>query len=99
MKKRILLGCGLPLAFVGSLTWWGFRSLSRVEATPDRAEVVTRGDVEVKVTETGTIEPLTKVEVKSKVGGRLARLTVQEGAVVTAGQLLAEIEPTEINSR
>jgi len=60
---------------------------------------VDRGDVAVEVIETGTIEPLKKVEVKSKVAGRLARLYVDEGDRVVEGQTLAEIDPTEINSQ
>ena len=55
--------------------------------------------MEIKVTETGTIEPLKKVEIKSKVAGRITRLLVDEGSRVNAGQVLAEIDPTEINSQ
>jgi len=51
------------------------------------------------VIDTGVIEPLKKVEVKSKVAGRVARLLVQEGDRVRAGDVLAEIDPTEINSQ
>src|SRR5205085_3654961 len=61
-------------------------------------EVAQRGDVEIKVTETGTIEPLHKVEVKSKVGGRVSKLLVDAGARVRTGQILATIDPQEINS-
>src|SRR6476646_9194973 len=43
-------------------------------ATKPRLFTVHRGDLAVKVAETGTVEPLTKVEVKSKVGGKVLRL-------------------------
>ena len=49
--------------------------------------------------ETGQIEPLRKVEVKSKAGGRLLRLFVEEGAIVRQGQILATIDPQEVNSQ
>ncbi len=97
--KRKLLAVGLLLAFVVGGMWWGARGLGRAASASGRSEAVDRGDVAVKVTETGTIEPLKKVEVKSKVAGRVARLTVQEGSRVRAGQLLVEIDPTEINSQ
>src|SRR5262249_24934392 len=80
----------------------GWCAVSAPRAAPEpaaRFETVRRGDVEVLVTETGTIEPLKKVEVKSKVAGRISRLLVDEGLRVRAGQLLAEIDPTEINSQ
>ena len=60
---------------------------------------VTRGDVEIKVVETGQIEALKKVEVKSKVAGRVSQLLVDAGSIVKHGQLLAKIDPTEINSQ
>lgn len=99
MKRTILLGCLLPLVIVGALGYWGYRRLTSKPPKPDRLAVVDRGDVEIKVVETGAIEPLKKVEVKSKVAGRLARLYVDEGDRVVSGQVLAEIDPTEINSQ
>lgn len=99
MKRKLLLGCLIPLIVVISLGWWGVRWYLRADATPPRFETVMRGDVEIKVTETGIIEALKKVEVKSKVAGRVAKLHVKEGDRVQAGQLLAEIDPTEINSQ
>jgi HlyD family secretion protein len=77
----------------------GFRMFMHAETTPTHFAVVSRGDVDVRVTESGGIEALKHVEVKSKVGGRIAKLLVQEGDRVRAGQLLAEIDPTEINSQ
>ncbi len=89
----------LVLLLLGVLGWLGYRKLRAPAADKTHWIVATVGIVETKVTETGAIEPLKKVEVKSKVGGRVTALYAQEGASVTAGQLLATIEPTEINSQ
>ncbi|HZO89545.1 MAG TPA: biotin/lipoyl-binding protein [Chthonomonadaceae bacterium] len=97
--KKWLIGCGLLLLLMGLGTFMGVRALLRAKPKTERSETVQRGDVEIKVVETGTIEPLRKVEVKSKVGGRLARLFVDEGMVVRQGQILATIDPQEINSQ
>ncbi len=99
MFRKIALGCLLPIFILFGLGLWGYRSLTHAAPKPARQEAADVGMVEIKVTETGTIEPLKKVEVKSKVAGRLARLLVQEGTRVSAGTLLAEIDPTEINSQ
>ncbi len=100
MKRRWIVGCGLPLAAVVALGWFGIRRLLAPKPpVPERFETVSLGTVDIKVTETGTIEPLKKVEIKSKVAGRVARLLVDAGDRVTAGQLLANIDPTEINSQ
>ncbi|GIV03037.1 MAG: hypothetical protein KatS3mg015_1867 [Fimbriimonadales bacterium] len=58
--------------------------------------VVDRGDIEITVIETGKIEAVQDVEVKSRVSGRIAKLYVQEGDRVEKGQLIAEIDPQEI---
>src|SRR5437588_7238946 len=99
MNRKAVFGCVVPLALAAGLTWWGMRSLTHAEPPAAHYSFVDRGDVEIKVTETGTIEPLKKVEIKSKVAGRIAKLYVQEGDRVTPGQALADIDPTEINSQ
>lgn len=99
MKKKLLFGCLPCLLLLGGLGWYGFKTVMRADATPARVVAAALGDVEIKVTETGTIEPLKKVEVKSKVAGRVSSLLVQEGDRVHVGQPLAIIDPTEINSQ
>ena len=97
-KTKILLGCGLPLLLVVGLAVYGAKSL---KTTPkaERSETVDRGNVEIKVTENGDIQPLKKVEVKSKVGGRILKLLVEEGERVHVGQRLATIDPQEVNTQ
>ncbi|MBM3458443.1 MAG: HlyD family efflux transporter periplasmic adaptor subunit, partial [Armatimonadetes bacterium] len=98
--KRILwlAGVGAVVA-LGAWIGRGGIALPRKPTPPGRSELVSRGDIEIKVVETGAIEPLRKVEVKSRVAGRIERLLVREGDRVQAGQRLLEIDPTEINSQ
>src|SRR5688500_15083488 len=98
-RKRLFLGCLLPLIVLVGGIWYGIRALRASAPEVSHYPSVTRGDVEIKVVETGQIEALKKVEIKSKVAGRVARLLVDEGTPVRQGQLLAEIDPTEINSQ
>ena len=56
--------------------------------------VAQRGDLEDTVTATGTLQPKEYVDVGTQVSGQLKTLLVEVGAVVTAGQLLAEIDPS-----
>lgn len=99
MVKKILLGCGIPLVLLIVIGVVAGKSLLKVKPVAERTETVTRGDVEIKVVETGTIEPLHKVEVKSKAGGRLQKLLVDEGSAVKQGQVLALIDPQEIDTQ
>lgn len=76
-----LSGCGMkpPAAGAGANT----------------TATVSKGDIKLEVVETGTIDAVKNVEVKSRVSGRLKRLLVDAGDMVTAGQLIAVIDPQE----
>ncbi len=58
-----------------------------------RSEKAELGDVQVKVTEVGTVEPEVKVDVKSAVSGKVVSIFVRDGDSVRKGQLLARVEP------
>jgi RND family efflux transporter MFP subunit len=62
-------------------------------ASPFRLGKVQEEDLQVSVREVGMVDPVTKVDVKSAVSGRVMVLRVREGASVKTGDLLAEIEP------
>ncbi len=96
--RKVFLGCGLALVLAGIVMWMGIRAVLKAVPKSERSIAVQRGPVEIKVVETGTIEPLHKVEVKSKVGGRVFRLFVDEGSIVQQGQILATIDPVDINT-
>ncbi len=51
------------------------------------------GNVEEKLTETGNIELLRTVEVKSKIAGTIREILVKEGDRVTEGRILCVIDP------
>src|SRR5262245_7704657 len=65
----------------------------KVESSPFRLGKVQAEDLQVSVREVGVVDPVTKVDVKSAVSGRVTSLKVREGAVVKQGDILAEIEP------
>ncbi len=55
-----------------------------------KAEV---SDVQVRVTEVGSVEPDVKVDVKPVLSGKVVELLVREGDQVKRGQVLARVEP------
>jgi HlyD family secretion protein len=57
--------------------------------------VAARGTVMSSVAANGVLQPLTTVEVRSNVGGQVVELTVDEGDLVEAGQLIARIDPSD----
>ncbi len=63
---------------------------------PNRLSKVTRGDVARSVVATGKIQPITKVEVKSKASGIVEKLYVDINKVVKKGDQLAQLDQQEI---
>jgi HlyD family secretion protein len=60
---------------------------------------VERGTVVSSVSATGTLQPLTTVDVKSKAGGKVVLLAVDVGDEVKPGQLIAKIDPTDTQAQ
>ena len=59
---------------------------------------VRRMDITTSVTATGTIEPVTKVDVGTQVSGIVSRLYVDYNSTVKAGQVIAELDRTNLLS-
>jgi HlyD family secretion protein len=91
-SKRLWIGALALLAAAGALA-------ARPGAKPaeDKDKIRTArsevGDVQVRVTEVGSVEPQVKVDVKSVLSGKVVELLVREGDRVKKGQVLARVEP------
>ncbi len=95
MSKRTKWGVGggilLAIALVGGLS----AAKGRNKATEVRIEPVERRDLVASVTASGQVQPHTKVDLASDITGRIVRLSVKEGDLVTKGQFLLEIDPSQ----
>jgi HlyD family secretion protein len=67
----------------------------RNKATEVRIEKVERRDLVASVTASGQVQPHTKVDLSADITGRVVRLAVKDGDMVTKGQFLLEIDPTQ----
>jgi len=91
-RKWWLLGSLALLAVVGALA-------AKPKAAPeeDKDKVKTAkaetADVQVRVTEVGSVEPQVKVDVKSVLSGKVVELLAREGDLVKRGAILARVEP------
>jgi RND family efflux transporter MFP subunit len=65
-------------------------------ATPVKVFKVRRERITEKITYTGTLEAWNKINITPEVGGKIARIHVQEGDRVAKDQLLAELETESI---
>lgn len=88
---------GLVIVGVGGYGYVRFRASVTKKAPVGRIVSPATGDITVKVSETGTLEPVIKVDVKSRVGGRVQRIFVRAGDSVRAGDPIANVDPTEVS--
>src|SRR5574344_441731 len=98
MKKisKIWYGVG-AIVIIAIATW--ILSNNKKEATISfiTAEVAT-ADIQNSVTATGTIEPVTSVTVGTQVSGIVSKLYVDYNTVVKKGQIIAELDKTNLES-
>ena len=60
-----------------------------------RVEGVEKRELVASVTASGQIQPRTKVDLSADITGRITRLAVEEGQMVTKGQFLLRIDPAQ----
>jgi HlyD family secretion protein len=92
----------IPLAVLGvaALAILGLVAARRggKQIDPSKLVTVEKGDVARSVVATGKVQPLTKVEIKSKASGIVERLFVDYGDHVKMGQTLAELDREQLEA-
>ena len=96
-KRWFLIGGGGVGLVVILLAVTGLSSNHQID--PSRLAETERGDIARSVVATGKIEPLSKVEVKSKASGIVKQVLVDYGDWVKQGQILAELDKEELQAR
>ena len=98
-SRKGLIVALLALLVVAGI--WGFTALTGASPTIDPAKiaVVERGTMRRSVVATGKVEPITKVEIKSKANGIIEKLYVDVDQLVQPGQVLAELDRENLTAR
>ncbi len=73
-----------------------FGKKDKDEDADEKKEVVRRGEFIVKVRESGNLEPLISVDVRSNVEGEIEALYIKEGDAVEKGQALLKIDDEQV---
>lgn len=95
MKKRtktIVAAVAVAVVAVIGIT---AAAKGRNKAVEVKVDTVQPRDLVASVTASGQVQPHTKVDVSSDITGRITRLAVKEGDIVTSGQFLLEIDPSQ----
>ena len=102
MQKRwiIVIAIVVVILVSGGVLLWSQRAKATKEEASSAPEIKTatveRGNIEVTIDATGTIEPLNIVEVSSKASGKILEITVEEGDYVEQDDVIARIETTYV---
>lgn len=93
----------LTLAALAALAGCGAKTAEQAEAaaagTPVRTAPATSGPASAPINASGLVANEDEMRLSFKTGGIIRRIAVDEGAQVRKGQLLAELELTEVNAQ
>lgn len=95
------LGLYLVAALLAaSAIYGGYRSFGAPAPGPSFATVpVERGNLTVEVSATGTLQPLTQVDISSELSGVVRSVAVSENQSVAKGDVLAALDTTRISAQ
>ena len=95
-NKKLWIGIG-AVVLVGLIAWLlsGDKKEEKVEFETAK---VAKQDISTSITATGTIEPVTSVTVGTQVSGIVSKLYVDYNSVVKKGQVIAELDKTNLIS-
>jgi HlyD family secretion protein len=94
--KRWLVALGIVVVGVAAFVRLG-RVTEGEEARgePFRLVAVERGTFDLTVTASGVVEPIRRVEIRSKASGLVLELPIEEGQHVRRGDLIARLDATD----
>ena len=95
-KKKIGAGIGIAIIVAGGLLLFG-KGGTKEKIQLETAHV-SRSSITNTVTATGTVEPVTEVEVGTQVSGIIDKLYADYNDVVKAGQLIAEMDRVNLKA-
>ena len=98
MSKKKIISLAVGGIIVAGIAIWAFGGQAKKRKVVYETATVDRANISNSVTATGTIEPVTEVEVGTQVSGIIDRLYADYNSVVTKGQLIAEMDKVTLQS-
>jgi HlyD family secretion protein len=88
------------IAIIGIATWFALPWIKPAEKAPNyRTEEARNGDLVVKVSATGNLEPTNQVDVGSELSGMIEAVLVDDNDTVTQGQVIARLDPSRVRDQ
>ncbi len=99
MKKRLILGIFVIVVITTVVLAMTVFKNGKEEGDLYKKEAIKKGTVEALVVTTGTLNPVTIVDVGSQVSGKIQNLYVDFNSLVKKGQILVELDPELFETR
>ena len=99
MKKLSKVWLLVALAIAIAVAVWAFSGGKKEQPISFDTEAVAPANIQNSVTATGTIKPVTSVTVGTQVSGIVSKLYVDYNSVVKKGQVIAELDKTNLMSQ
>ncbi len=96
MKKLFII---IPVFVLIITLFFVFKAKNKKSEAAFLTAEVTRGDITIMVTATGTLEAMTTVQVGSQVSGTISALYADFNSLVKKGQLIAQLDPTFLKAQ
>ncbi len=98
--RRLFLAALVLVTVAAAVAGYGFwRSGAGTGSTQFRTEPVTRGNLVVTVSATGSLQPTNKVDVGSELSGTIETVLVDDNDAVKKGQMLAQLDLSKLNDQ
>lgn len=98
MKKKKYIIISVLLVAILAIVGYSFMNKSSTEIVEAKTILVKKANVTKTVTATGTIQPITQVDVGTQVSGVVKRIYVDYNSEVKQGQLIAELDKTNLQA-
>lgn len=99
MKKLSKVWLLLTIVIIVALAAWVMSGGKKEEQISFDTATVASANIQNSITATGTIEPVTSVTVGTQVSGIVSKLYVDYNTVVKKGQIIAELDKTNLTSQ
>jgi HlyD family secretion protein len=99
MKKKIIIGAAILVIIAGVVLVLSLFSRNKNDISKYEKKAIDKGDIEALVITTGSLNPVTTVDVGSQVSGKIDKLYVDFNSRVKEGQVIAELDQAQFITR
>lgn len=99
MKKKIIISAAILVIIAGVVLVLSLFSRNKNDILKYEKKALDKGNIEALVITTGSLNPVTTVDVGSQVSGKIDKLYVDFNSQVKEGQVIAELDQSQFITR